>query len=121
MANPGCTARQMIQKLKLQTPDAVLVNHYLAEIAKAYKVDWSPAETEADPQGPFQSSVQQDQLYQSAPSYSVEVKLPISQQPAESAGQLFPEIPSGQSAGASSSGPDFEELEKRFEALKKKK
>ena len=105
----------MIQKLKLQTPDAALVNHYLAEIAKAYKVDWSPAETE--PQGPFQSSVQQDQLHQSAPSYSVEVKLPISQQPVESAVQ-FPEIPPG---GASSSGPDFEELEKRFEALKKKK
>jgi vacuolar protein sorting-associated protein IST1 len=110
----------MIQKLKLQTPDPVLVNRYLAEIAKGYKVDWAPAD--ADLQGPLQSPVQQDQSHQSAPSYSVEVKLPLTQPPAESAVQ-FPEIPPGPSAGApaSSTGPDFEELEKRFEALKKKK
>ncbi|KAI9183674.1 Vacuolar protein sorting-associated protein ist1 [Blastocladiella emersonii ATCC 22665] len=34
--------RRVIQKLKVQTPDRALVNLYLVEIAKAYKVKWEP-------------------------------------------------------------------------------
>ncbi|KAG0200519.1 hypothetical protein BGX33_010966, partial [Mortierella sp. NVP41] len=32
----------IIQKLKVQTPDPYLVNRYLEEIAKTFKVAWSP-------------------------------------------------------------------------------
>ncbi|KAG0272126.1 hypothetical protein BGZ95_012125 [Linnemannia exigua] len=33
---------RIIQKLKVQTPDPYLVNRYLEEIARAFKVAWSP-------------------------------------------------------------------------------
>jgi vacuolar protein sorting-associated protein IST1 len=110
----------MIQKLKVQTPDPVLVNHYLSEIAQAYKIDWTPVEDDLAEATAHPSA--RDQV-KSVPPYSPEViKQPFPQPPAGSAVQ-FPTIPQGSSAvnDPPSSGPDFDELEKRFEALKKKK
>lgn len=114
----------MIQKLKIATPETYLVNQYLVEIAKAYNVNWSNEE--------------------SAPKYESHVPLPIGYppdikslkeyasitpqsfnetavQPQQSAESAFPTIPATTSEKTQSFDPDFDELEKRFEALKKKK
>lgn len=114
----------MIQKLKIATPDAYLVNQYLLEIAKAYKVDW--------------------EIEESAPNYDASVPFPIgypsdfkfppqqcaglppmqdekTAQPQQSQESVFPTLPAIPSEKTQSFDPDFDELEKRFEALKKKK
>ena len=109
----------MIHKLKVATPDSYLVNQYLVEIAKAFKVNWA--------------------IEGKAPQFETQITAPIGYRDLnllptkEGAGQTLPyeekhhailksEYPDIPEKDASKSfDPDFDELEKRFEALKKKK
>lgn len=38
---------QIVHKLKVQTPDPVLVNQYLKTIAKAYNVQWDGGQSDS--------------------------------------------------------------------------
>ncbi|EEY60049.1 uncharacterized protein PITG_21146 [Phytophthora infestans T30-4] len=50
----GCVNERVIQKLSVQPPSAFLVVNYMKEIAKEFKVDWEPVETEVtDPLAPI--------------------------------------------------------------------
>jgi vacuolar protein sorting-associated protein IST1 len=47
----GCVSDRVVRKLNTDMPSADLVNAYLAEIAKAYSVDWSPPAYTDEDQG----------------------------------------------------------------------
>ena len=112
----------MIQKLKIASPETFLVNQYLLEIAKAYKVDWT-IEGSAPK---YESQVALPFGYQSNSSYPCKecAGIPMQESTNEKTESLefqttFPTIPSPEKT--QTHDPDFDELEKRFEALKKKK
>lgn len=114
----------MIQKLKIATPETFLVNQYLLEIAKAYKVDWTIEESAPKyeqfvplPIG-FPSDYQYSSQQSAVPPILQNEKVVQSQELQEPA---FPALPTIPSEKTQSFDPDFDELEKRFEALKKKK
>ncbi|KAJ3032756.1 hypothetical protein HDV00_007163 [Rhizophlyctis rosea] len=183
---------QIVHKLKVQTPDPVLVNQYLKTIAKAYNVQWDGGQSDllidTIPQGqapdtgfgympqavPGQSSIPtqqypqqqfpqqgfpqqgfpqpgfpQQQFPQTSPLPTQQYPgqppslphqfpgglgnslvpgldfptIPTGDQKAPSTGGLAPSAPSDAEApaGPGSDVPDFDELTKRFEALKRRK
>lgn len=112
----------MLQKLKIATPDTYLVNQYLLEIAKAYKVDWSIQESapKYEPILPLPigySSQFTPQQCGAPPLQDLQdEKNALQKDSQESEFPQLPDIPIVKSVD-----PDFDELEKRFQALKKKK
>jgi hypothetical protein len=103
---------RIVQKLKIQTPDPMLVNQYLSEIARAYNVSWVGLE----PQGvivPLDPRLLSPQ----------EVKELDELQPSKSELPEFPEFPTVPTVTRDESvlsTPDFDDLTKRFEALKRR-
>ncbi len=99
---------QLIQKLSIKTPDKFLVDQYLLEIAKAFKVNWSLLSDESN-----QRDVKSVALEHSVPApIGFPSQLPIQDSLSQSSNQQPSEVPL-------IVDPDFDELEKRFEALKK--
>ncbi|KAF8899164.1 DUF292-domain-containing protein [Infundibulicybe gibba] len=131
----GCVSERIVRKLSVATPPRELVDAYLVEIAKAYRVDWSPAIPRTE--GENSQGEPQD-----IPTKSEEVPVPViqpgkSSESVETSGTK-PNVPPtedetsnpvskvmGTSAkGGASPEPkdedDFEALTKRFAALKKR-
>ena len=137
----------MIQKLKVQTPDPLLVSQYLKEIAKAFKVDWQDERNHKDahpidayntadfglvstpiPMGfpvpayaPSNISVSRDEKSKCVDASPESTLRPGASMPSELQSISVPEFPVIPGPSAPSGDPDFDDLEKRFEALKKKK
>ncbi|EPZ35385.1 DUF292, eukaryotic domain-containing protein [Rozella allomycis CSF55] len=108
---------RIVQKLKIQTPDPLLVNQYLIEIAKAFNVVYDSSRFN-EPSLTSNNSIMMPVM---APvNYQEQVfKLPIESGTCKSS--EF-ETPTPKYEGSSESGNaiDFDELSKRFEMLKKK-
>ncbi|KAF9433860.1 hypothetical protein BGZ76_008887 [Entomortierella beljakovae] len=117
---------RVIQKLQVQTPDPYLVNRYLEEIAKAFKVNWS-ADPETEHQLIGTQSMDVDRLdllgdlstLQDPPS-----KTPAKQSSSnQSSTNTIPKnnTSSNTSSTADDGLPDLDALTKRFQALKERK
>ncbi|KAI8816185.1 regulator of Vps4 activity in the MVB pathway-domain-containing protein [Fimicolochytrium jonesii] len=149
---------RIVHKLKVQTPDPVLVDQYLKTIAKAYDVPYEAGigmdnVLETIPTGPtgsgfgfssipytypqqqfptqFPAQLQQQQQQQQQSPYPPNVNAHVvPTAPADSGSSPdFPGVPGGfggDEKGGSGPGdvdtlPNFDDLTRRFEALKKKK
>jgi len=126
----SCVSDRVVRKLDLATPSPELVDAYLAEIAKAYGVDWLPPvreglEPEATPEkSQAESEINKEELEPSSkppssPPTGDETKTKDEQlkPPHTSAGK--PPI-QGSTTPKQPSEDDFEALTKRFAALKKR-
>jgi len=137
----NCVSDRVVRKLGTAMPSADLVDAYLAEIAKAYGVNWSPSAQEGSDEGPeggvksistftkeFQDKIQKSALGDAKSSLAP--KLPdISLMESE-------KVPEEKDANRKTVGTtakeksptslslppedDFEALTRRFEALKKR-
>ncbi|KAJ2960407.1 hypothetical protein NQZ79_g4201 [Umbelopsis isabellina] len=117
---------RLVSKLSIATPETFLVERYLEEIAKAYSVDWkSPnSQVESDDDGG-----DNDALEDLKTSLDKEPTDPTTQDEDDFSDSKWdlPAPPSnipGKSSGKPPSStdqiPDFDELTRRFEALKRK-
>ena len=106
--------------MKITTPDPLLVSQYLQEIAKAYQVDWTDPRLQE--QVIIPTKEQQEPIHIVHEPLSIVEKPKLMDQIPLEPTEAFPKIPLQQNQPtASAAEPDFDELEKRFEALKKKK
>ncbi|KAI3622582.1 hypothetical protein WG66_015912 [Moniliophthora roreri] len=132
----GCVSDRVVRKLEVLTPSPELVDAYMAEIAKAYGVDYTPGmpksqasenDGKGEPEGDVKEPAESGQTTE-----SITINLPESKE--ASAGPKLPDIPptedepkeakSGIKAAKSPPPPppedDFDALTKRFAALKKR-
>jgi hypothetical protein len=139
LASTGADAK-LVLKLGIRNPDAMLVNRYLAAIAESYSIPWAPLEEDVliDMSPPGSASQQQALSpavadYPPPPPYSSAVRKASSPALSQSQAQAraptpdLPSVPPNRPASASPSDggaaeggglPDFDELARRFEALK---
>lgn len=138
----NCVSERLMRKFDIGVPDPKLVDSYLTEIAKSHNVQWRPAEPEdaferddiivdepvgSPQQGTTGSMSNLDILY--PPSRSAGQSYPPPAQPAPDAGRPpgppdslgLPPPPPDTFAGPDEDGPDFDDLAKRFSALKKRR
>lgn len=135
---------KLVLKLGIRNPDAMLVNRYLAAIAESYSIPWAPLEEDVliDMSGPVSPSgptglPQQPAISPAAdlpppPPYSSAVRKASSPALSQAQAQVrapTPDLPSvplnrpssstpADGSGESGGLPDFDELARRFEALK---
>ncbi|KAK9721394.1 Vacuolar protein sorting-associated protein ist1 [Basidiobolus ranarum] len=125
---------RIIHKLQVHTPEPFLVNQYLLDIAKAYNVDWKP-----DDESLISDMISNSEdLLQDVPTLS-STQIGDTQEsiiPQETKNQEndepeihpdFPQTPISHPNASSNTEtpkpnalPDFDELARRFEALKKR-
>lgn len=127
---------RLVLKMGIRNPDHMLVNRYLAAIAESYSIPWAPIEEDTlidlspvspgSGQQPISPAAPSD--YPPPPPYSsVQKASPTLQQPQMRAPTPdLPSVPvnrtpSTSPVGSSSGVPDFDELARRFEALKSNK
>ncbi|KAN0100225.1 Regulator of Vps4 activity in the MVB pathway domain containing protein [Tylopilus felleus] len=125
MENRGaCVSDRVVKKLVVEPASAQLVDGYLAEISKAYGVQWSSSATQAvdKDEASKPSRIQtSEEAGDSLPGYSEEgPKLP-DLPPTEEEEEKATSKPSSATAAAKESPEDdFESLARRFQALKKR-
>ena len=121
----------LVVKLGIRSPDSRLVDQYLLAIAQIFAVDWQPAkEIEAEGGQPSSTGASSTSIPSAAasdepPPYSAAVAVPqqslgaspSSLPPAAALGAIDPTLPS--SPPTHPAVPDFEELQRRFQALKR--
>ncbi|ORX90207.1 DUF292-domain-containing protein [Basidiobolus meristosporus CBS 931.73] len=120
---------RIIHKLQVHTPEPFLVNQYLLDIAKAYNVDWKP-DNESLVSDLISNS--EDLLHDMPALATSQIEEPQESKNQESSeSELpheFPHTPANHpkadthtKPNPENSGlPDFDELTRRFEALKKR-
>lgn len=103
---------RIVVKLAIRSPDPHLIDRYLGAIAQSFGVDWSPPEPSAPPVGGNGNS---------SNSTNSLIDLP----PPPEYSSVYPVLAEGQQQQQQPSSPppnnDFEELTRRFEALKQSK
>ncbi|KAI9005607.1 regulator of Vps4 activity in the MVB pathway-domain-containing protein [Hyaloraphidium curvatum] len=127
---------RIIQKLKVQTPDPILVDQYLKEIANAYNVAWNGS-IGTDVDGTESIGLGTDDLPRVTAPRQEPTAFPAKgasgSQPTAGSGSLVAPEPRGKPANGfntsdSAQGdatsapaePDFDELTRRFEKLKRR-
>jgi len=118
---------RLVSKLSIATPEAFLVERYLEEIAKAYNVDWRSPDSYGDSDDGGDEGVLEDvkdsgekaQPADAAPEADdeefSESKWDLPAPPTNVPGKS-----GAKSAPTTDQIPDFDELTRRFEALKRK-
>jgi len=108
----GCVSERITRKLAVEAPSDELVDAYLAEIARGYKVDWSPSKpggSEDDGEGGTKAT---EAVRAGSGDESGGGREPVAA-----------EAETAEKAGNGGGGEEdaFTALSKRFEALKSKK
>ena len=117
----------LVVKLSIRTPDAKLMNQYLAAIAQIFGVAWQPPvdpdrplppQTTSPVHPPIEKPISPTINDDRPPPYSPQLTHipPHSSSMDESAG---PSSPTSQNASENNGIPDFDELQRRFQALRK--
>ncbi|KAM3580723.1 Vacuolar protein sorting-associated protein ist1 [Umbelopsis sp. WA50703] len=117
---------RLVSKLSIATPETFLVERYLEEIAKAYSVDWKSPNSYAESDDDGDNGALED-LKDSLDKESTEPAAAQDEDDFSKSNWDLPAPPSnlpGKSSGKPPSStdqiPDFDELTRRFEALKRK-
>lgn len=114
----------LVVKLGIRTPDVKLVDRYLAAIAQIFNVNWQPPEAFIDESSSKTAQTPTMDFTTPPPPYTPELAhiAPQSVTPGEDLPSLPPNPPAISTPSVSHSPvPDFEELTRRFQALKENK
>lgn len=134
LANTGADPK-LVLKLGIRNPDQMLVNRYLSAIAESFSIPWAPLEEDvlidmhsptATPGIPSLVPTTVPADYPPPPSYHSAIQKPTSPLAPQHRASTpdLPSVPVNRAPSTSpvSSGlPDFDELARRFEALKSNK
>ncbi|KAH8548001.1 regulator of Vps4 activity in the MVB pathway-domain-containing protein [Umbelopsis sp. PMI_123] len=109
---------RLISKLSIATPEAFLVERYLEEIAKAYSVDWKSPDAYGDSDDGGDEDVLEDLKVEDTNVADSDWDLPAP--PSNIPGKPGAKSSTPPPPPKTDQIPDFDELTRRFEALKRK-